>query len=182
MTPNLMELEMRRTMVSEQSVAVALDPLELINSRIPGLCIVYDDYHDQESGGLGLVEDYVRSLGQSGAVADRDMDISGVDLFGAKPSNSWTTKARAQAKQNRRPVLAEPDTEKEQQTQWLEFSAALEEGYCESAWFRLSLNLLAEICKDRNAYTQRIVGSILPAECLLAILEVRSFSTCSFKH
>ena len=178
MTADLMELEMRRTMVSEQSVAVAPDPLELLNSRIPGLCLVYDDLHDQASGGLGLVEDYVRSLGQaeSGGGGGELGDLQAIDLFQAKPSNSWASKARAQAKHNNRPLLNQPnlspDVEIERQTEWLEFSAALEESYSESAWFRLSLNLLAEICKDRNAYTQRIVGSILPAECILAILEV----------
>jgi hypothetical protein len=176
MTDALMELEMRRTMVSEQSVAMALDCVELLNSRIPGLCITYEEEKDKDGDGLSIVEDYVRSLGKPGDDLDAQL---GIDFVLSRPSGTgagamWATKAaRTQAGRQSQVASNAPAAPTASNT-WVEFSAALEETYSESSWFRLSLNLLAEICKDRNAYTQRIVGSILPAECLLSVLEVVS--------
>lgn len=199
MTSALMELEMRRTMVSEQAVAQALEYLEILNTRIPGLCLQYEEKTEREVDGLSIVEDYVRSLGtadlndnddefdflplvggRSGKNSNQDKGASGgagtrspADR-GLSGAGAWAS-ARSAAQAQRGFGAGSSGSGQGSRgsgSQWVEFSAALDEGYSESAWFRLSLNLLAEICKDRNAYTQRIVGSILPAECLLAVLEV----------
>jgi hypothetical protein len=181
MTDALMELEMRRTMVSEQSVAMALDCVELLNSRIPGLCITFEDEKDKESDGLSIVEDYVRSLGKSGDDLDAQLGIESLVTrhTNASAEGTWASKARTLAGRHNQQA-ANTAGAAEASVAWVEFSAALEESYSESSWFRLSLNLLAEICKDRNAYTQRIVGSILPAECLLSVLEVSTSRLATF--
>lgn len=198
MTPALMELEMRRTIVSEQAVSQALDYLDILNKRIPGLCLQYEEKSEREVDGLSIVEDYVRSLGMTADAADDEFGFipvittkggnrassdagagaSGAASAATSPAKrgmggagAWAS-ARSAA-QARRGFGTGTSGQVAPRSEWLEFSAALDEEYCESSWFRLGLNLLAEICKDRNAYTQRIVGSILPAECLLAVLEVR---------
>ena len=159
-TVAMMEMEMKRSMISEQAVAMTLDHVELINARIPGLCIIYEEPRERDPDGLGIVEDYVRSLG-------REHD----DQFTLKARQASSTRpARRSSRVRGKDASTSPNTIGG--TEWTDFSSALVEDYSESAWFRLSLNLLAEVCKDRNAYTQRIVGSILPAECLLAVLEV----------
>jgi hypothetical protein len=180
MTPALMELEMKRKMISEQEVAMTLDPGELLNSRIPGLCIVYEDAQDRDADSLSIVEDYVRSLGQPGKASDKGNGDGETDMFGVRLIDSGSPKSRVRRSADRpgkgragvsfadNRAAAEPTSE------WMSFSAALDDGHHECVWFRLSLNLLAELCKDRNAYTQRIVGSVLPAECLIAVLEVRA--------
>jgi hypothetical protein len=180
MTPALMELEMKRKMISEQEVAMTLDPGELLNSRIPGLCIVYEDAQDRDADSLSIVEDYVRSLGQPGKASDKANDDGETDMFGVRLIDTGSPKSRVRRSADRpgkgragvsfadNRAAAEPTSE------WMSFSAALDDGHHECVWFRLSLNLLAELCKDRNAYTQRIVGSVLPAECLIAVLEVRA--------
>ena len=182
MTPALMELEMRRTMISEQAVAHELDPLELLNERIAGLCLAYEDGYDKAKDGLSIVEDYVRSLGgpDDNDVFDyfQTADGGGPGSGAANSNNNRLSTAFLSARKNQ-PMsqhgarFAGPATGTASGTsEWVEFSKALEDDFEESTWFYMSLNLLAEICKDRNAYTQRIVGSILPAECLLSILEV----------
>lgn len=189
MTSALMELEMRRSFISEQAVATALDPAELLNSRIPGMCIVYEESKEREGDSLSIVEDYVRSLGQPGGRGGSGKETEGegeaddleLDMFGARLiGRSGKQKVKSPTKPGvsfAAPTAAAAAAESS--CEWVAFSSALDDAHVESVWFRLSLNLLAELCKDRNAYTQRIVGSILPAECLLAVLEVRHYSYAS---
>lgn len=190
MTPALMELEMQRTMVSEQSVAMTLDAAELLNSRIPGLFIHYEESKDREGDSLSIVEDYVRSLGQPPSSKTKSGmgfgDSFGEDLFGGRSASakagSKATQQLAKQLGRGKPSIRITPPVFEAPSEWVQFSTALDDTYSESTWFRLSLNLLAEICKDRNAYTQRIVGSILPAECLLSVLEVSSLCTQRTAH
>lgn len=55
---------------------------------------------------------------------------------------------------------------------WFEFSQALEDDCEECAWFQRSLLLLGELCKSGNSYSQRLVTVLLPAEFLMAALQV----------
>jgi len=187
MTPALMELEMRRTMVSEQAVARELDPLELLNERIAGLCLAYEECFERDKGGLSIVEDYVRSLGGPDTTSNAFdyFQSAGDDIFESVKSTGGKTQnnrfsATFLSARNNQPSMQSPMSAHFQldpistsgSHDWVEFGTALEDGFEEAAWFRMSLTLLAEICKEMNAYTQRIVGSILPAECLMAVLEV----------
>lgn len=169
-------------------VARELDPLELLNERISGLWLAYEEGFDKEKDGLSIVEDYVRSLGGPDSAGEyfQTADGGGAATAGTAGTSSTISRfsvpfmiARRNQPGNHAPGTPAfsdlpPSIKTGGPQDWVEFGAALEDSFEDAAWFRMSLNLLAEICKDRNAYTQRIVGSILPAECLLSVLEVRN--------
>lgn len=150
--------EMHRKMVSESAIARALNSLEVLNARIPGLRVAFED--DDE------YNDLLRKLEKPPA-AGKGIDSDADGQHHHNRSAMWAA-ARSSALQAKRASIVVQGPEKG----WLEVSAAMQEDFAESGWFRLSLGLLAEIGKDRNAYSQRIVGCILPAECLLSIMEV----------
>jgi hypothetical protein len=264
LTPQLVELEMQRRMVSAQVLANVLRPLPLINSRVRGLQLYYGENSWSAellgSGGGGggtggsdpnnssapssfaqqpsVGGDYkmagvvaaataaarahvgrfspkqagaggppsVSGTGRHFFPDDAPLD-TGAGTFSSQSGreNSATMQARAAAARLQAGGLKTPQRHASRwqkirskshrafsssspskyfsggegglPTEWTDFSVALDSSFRESKWFYASLVLLAEICKDRNTYAQRLVAAILPVECLLSVLEV-----CYYQH
>jgi hypothetical protein len=260
LTPQLVELEMQRRMVSAQVLANALRPLPLINSRVRGLQLYYGENSWSAellgSGGGGgggtggsdpnnssAPSSFAQQLSVGGdykmtgvvaaataaarahvgrfspkqAGAGGPPSVSGMSrhffpddapldteagTFSSQSGreHSSTMQARAAAARLQAGGLKTPQRHASRwqkirskshrafsssspskyfsggegglPTEWTDFSVALDSSFRESKWFYASLGLLAEICKDRNTYAQRLVAAILPVECLLSVLEV----------
>jgi hypothetical protein len=160
---------------SSASVAERLDIPSLIAQRIPGYSLQLqesDTYNNFIDPDVFIGDNPSRRKGEKLAF---DMGVGvGVGFVG-----NAAAQARQYAIEEKR--LAEAEARGAgcggSDSDWIVVSDALREDCDESAWFRSSLLLLAEICKERNAYAQRIVSCLLPAECLIAVMEVDPTTT-----
>ncbi|KAJ1425297.1 hypothetical protein B484DRAFT_91689 [Ochromonadaceae sp. CCMP2298] len=171
--PTSMQVTMQAEAVrvpSSASVAERLDIPSLIAQRIPGYSLQLrdsDTYNFIDSD-VFVGANPSRRKGEKLAF---DMGV-GVGLgVGVGFVGNAAAQARQYAVEEKRRGEDEARDAGRGGSDWIVVSDALREDCDESAWFRSSLLLLAEICKERNAYAQRIVSCLLPAECLIAVME-----------
>jgi hypothetical protein len=173
LTPAMEQVEREKATLSEADVAEKLGLATLITQRIPGFALKLRESEVTSDD----LDAFIRGIGDPSR-RKKAFDIGMIGMtgmigVGMSPFQSPAAEAREAALEAKRRAEAASAQKSESEREWIAVSDALREDCQEHAWFRLSLLLLSELCNERNAYAQRVVSCMLPAECLISVMEVR---------
>lgn len=152
--PSDLMAELHRVPIKRQGIMQTLQFWGIISSRIPGYNLKAkekEEISDDEDEFFPQPLEVIHNDGP--LLDDRDLNVPGF----------------VRRRSPLRLLLRQPSSQ-----DWIAFDMALTPAWPDHMWLRNSLVLLESICSGGNILCQRIVSNLLPPECLLELLSIRT--------